>query len=390
MTTRARRAATPMAVALTTATLLSACGTAAPAARTPAAEVKGGGAPFLATSLTTPAATWAVVVMGGSAASHNNFWQLFVRLAGSGSWRLVTPPGVPDNGGLVVAAESGQSVITAFRPSQYLTFTPLTHTADAGHAWSSLNPVDAALANVPDALAVAPSNGRVLALLADGTVKAAAPGAAAWHTLVTKHQLARTPAGQRCGLSGLTAASLTPGGVPIIGASCADPGVVGILALSGGTWHAAGPALPATLARQRISVLRLTRAGRTTAALIAAGTGRATRIFAAWSTDDGVHWALSPQLRLHGAAVTSASFRSGSAAVVVAGRRGAVITDGQTWKALPSLPPGTATIAQGPTGTFQALAVHRSTLTVWQASALSAAWRMTQTISVPIQYGSSG
>ena len=42
--------------------------------------------------------------MGGSAADHNNFWQLFVRPAGTGSWRLVTPPGVATNGGLVVAS----------------------------------------------------------------------------------------------------------------------------------------------------------------------------------------------------------------------------------------------------------------------------------------------
>jgi hypothetical protein len=59
----------------------------------------------------------------GSAASHNNFWQLFVCPAGCGRWRLATPPGVPGNGGLVVAGGSGQSVVTAFRPSQYLTFT---------------------------------------------------------------------------------------------------------------------------------------------------------------------------------------------------------------------------------------------------------------------------
>jgi hypothetical protein len=149
--------------------------------------------------------------------------------------------------------------------------------------------------------------------------------------------------------------------------------------------------MPATLARLRISVLRLTRAGNTTAALLAAGTGRAASIFVAWSTDDGAHWALSPRLLLHGAAVSSASFGpGGAAAVVIAGRRGAVITDGQTWKALPSLPRGTATVAQGSAGTFQALAVHRATLTIWQASAQGTGWLKTQTIRVPIQYGSSG
>ena len=32
---------------------------------------------------------------GRSAASHNNFWQLFVRPAGTSTWRLATPPGWP-------------------------------------------------------------------------------------------------------------------------------------------------------------------------------------------------------------------------------------------------------------------------------------------------------
>ena len=90
------------------AALIAGCGSAAPAAPGPAAEATPAGAPFLATSLVTAAGTWAVAVMGGSAASHNNFWQLFVRPAGSRSWKLVTPPGTADNGGLVLAAAAGR------------------------------------------------------------------------------------------------------------------------------------------------------------------------------------------------------------------------------------------------------------------------------------------
>jgi len=378
------------ALATIAAALIAGCGTAAPAAHAPAAQVRGSGAPLLATSLVTPAGTWAVVVMGGTAASHNNFWQLFIRPAGTSRWRLVTPPGVPDNGGLVVAGGGGQSVATALRPSQYLTFTPLTRTTDGGHNWSSLGPLDAALANTPDALSAAPGSGRLLALLTDGTIKATAPGSAAWHTLVTRHMLAITPTGRRCRLTGLAAVSFTPAGTPIVAAHCASPGVAGILAASNGTWQAAGPAVPAALARLHITVLRLTRTGNATTALLAAGTGPGASILAAWSAD-GRHWALSPPFRVHGAALTSASFGpGGAAAVVMTGHHGAVITMGQAWKALPDLPPGTATLAPGPAGTFQALAVHRATLTIWQVSAAGTAWVKTQAIGVPIQYGSSG
>ena len=64
----------------------------------------------LPTSLVTAQGTWAVTVMGGSAADENNFWQLFVRPAGATRWSLVTPQGVADNGGLVAAAGDEQEI----------------------------------------------------------------------------------------------------------------------------------------------------------------------------------------------------------------------------------------------------------------------------------------
>ena len=119
------------ALALAAAALLAGCGSPAPATPGPAAEAPPGGAPFLATSTVTAAGTWAVAVMGGSVDQENNFWQLFIRPAGTARWQLVTPPGTADNGGLVLA-DGGQSLVTAFRPSQYLTYSPLIQTRDAG------------------------------------------------------------------------------------------------------------------------------------------------------------------------------------------------------------------------------------------------------------------
>ena len=83
--------------------------------------------PSPSTSLVTSAGTWAVAVMGGSAADHNNFWQLFVRLTATGKWRLVAPPGVASNGGLVMASPGAGSVVAAFRPSQDLSYSPARH-----------------------------------------------------------------------------------------------------------------------------------------------------------------------------------------------------------------------------------------------------------------------
>jgi hypothetical protein len=379
------------ALALAAAALLAGCGSTAPAASGPAAEAPPGGAPFLATSLTTAAGTWAVVVMGGTVAAENNFWQLFVRPAGSSTWKLVTPPGTADNGGLVLAGDGAQSLITGFRPSQYLTYTPLTLTRDDGQAWVSAGPLDAALADVPDALAAAPGTATLLALTAGGTAVLAAPGYTSWTTLTTQHSLAATPAGRRCGLEDLTAAAFAPPGTPLLGGTCDRPGTAGIFARTGGTWHAAGPAIPAALAGQDITVSRLTSTGQGLAALLTAGTGPAGTLLAAWSADDGGHWTLSPPLPLHGAALASASFGpGGTAAVITTGRHGEIIAStGSSWQLLPPLPAGTATLTPGPDGTADALAVNRGTLTVWHLTPGATQWTRTQVINVPIQYGSS-
>jgi hypothetical protein len=382
-----------VALVMASAALAAGCGNTAPSTGGVAAEAAPGGAPFLATSLATAAGTWALAVMGGSAASHNNFWQLFVRPAGSAQWKLVTPPGSADNGGLVVADAGGQSLITGFRPSQYLTYTPLVSTRDGGQAWSTAGPLDAAVANVPDALAVAPNTGQLLALLTSGTAKlAAAPGYTRWSVLTTQRAMAATAPGRRCGLRDLAAAAFTPSGMPLLGGTCSRPGTVGIFADRNGTWQSAGPPLPVTLARQAIAVVRLTRTAKQITALLRAGNGRAASLLAARSADNGGHWALSPPLPLNGAKLASASFGpAGGAAIMLSGNRAhAIMGPGSSWRLLPALPPGTATLAPGADGTFDALTVHHNRLTVWQLGPSASAWRTIQAMNVPIQYGSSG
>ena len=347
--------------------LTAGCGSTASSGPGPAPAAPSAGAPSLATSLGTAAGTWAITVMGGSAASHNNFWQLFMRPAGSTEWKLVTPPGVADNGGLVTANTGGQSLITGIRPSQYLTYTPLTTTRNGGVAWSPAGPLDAALANAPDALAAA-RTGHLLALLTNGTVKTATPGYTRWTTLATQRSLATAPAGRRCGLTALTAAAFTPTGTPLLAGRCSRPGTTGIFANDNGTWQAAGPALPAALDRQLTTVLRLTRTSTGNVALLETGAGPAASLLAAWSAGDGGRWALSPVVRLHGARLASASFGpAGETALVLTGNRAETITGpGATWRPLAALPAGTATLAPGPAGGFDALAVHRTRLAIWQ------------------------
>jgi hypothetical protein len=385
-----RRVLAGMTCAAVAAVLsIAGCGTA-PARRGASA---GGLVPVVSmdTSLGTAAGTWATVVMGGSAAQHNNFWQLFDRAAGSSTWKLVTPPGTADNGGLVLAAGPGPSAISAFRPSQLLTFTPLIQTNDGGQDWSALSPLDAPLASTPAALAVEPAgSGQLLALTTTSVALQASATATKWSTLVSMRTLAATPAGRQCGLRALTAAGYSPSGKPLLAGACSHPGVAGIFADQGGKWRSAGFTLPPSPAGQDITALRLLSAGDQTVALLQSGNGRAARLLAAWSGPAAGQWTISPPLELHGALASASFGPTGSVAAITSGGTAAMITEGaRSWHRLPLLPKGTATLAFGAAGPADALAVHNSTLTVWQLATSGMAWTRAQVINVPIEYGSS-
>ncbi len=377
------------ALALIFPGVLLAAGCASPPTPPPPPVPAAPPAPSLNTSLDTAAGIWAAVVMGGSAAQNNAFWEVFIRPATGTGWKLVTPPGTADNGGLVLAGTDGPEFVTGFRPSQDLTFSPLIQTTNSGQDWTSLNPLDAALASTPDALAIQPGSGHLLALLADSTAEQASSGGASWSVLVTRQTLAATPPGQRCGLTAVTAVTYTPAGNPVLAGTCDRPGTAGIFTGDGRTWQAAGPAIPAALAGSDITVRRLTRNGQGMTALLQAGTGSDASLLATWSAD-GSHWTLSPPLPLGDADLTTVSFGpGGTAAIITTAHHGQVIAAGSTWQPLPPLPPDTATLAPGPRGTTQALAVIRGTLTIWQHTPGQATWTKAQVLTVPIPYGSS-
>jgi hypothetical protein len=344
----------------------------------------------LATSVATPAGTWAVVVMGGSAARHNNFWQLLARPAGTPEWRLVTPPGVASNGGLVAAPAGGGSLVAAFLPSQQLAFSPLAATSNGGATWSA-GLLDTRLASLPGALAASPRGGRLLALLANGTVESSTAGAARWSRLVTPASLARSAGGQRCGHERPTAVSFSPSGQPLLAVACSRPGTAGIFALTGGAWRLAGPALPSTLATRLVTVIGLSVTPSGETALLEAGTGPGALLVAAWSGGGG-RWALSPALPLGGALVRSFSAGPGGAlAVMLNGRAGVTLTPASSsWLWLPFLPAGSQTVAVGPGGRVDALAAAGTKFTDWAWTGGSSGWAQVATVRVPIQYGSSG
>ncbi len=350
----------------------------------------------LSTSLVTAQGTWAVAVMGGSAASHNNFWQLFVRPAGASRWSLVTPEGVADNGGLVAAGAS-TSLVVGFRPSQNLAYSPLATSTDTGKNWAP-GLLYADLADTPGAIAVSPS-GRTLALLQDGTITAApTAGAAAagqWTPLTTRNALAASAPGRSCGLTSVVAVSFGPNKDPMAAGSCARPGVAGVFTDTGGTWRSAGLVLPGKgLGRDTVQVLGLGATAGGNVALLVAGNS----LLAAWW--NGTRWTVSDPVVA--SPVTANTVRAlgfgadGSAWLLLGGGRAETIGGaGDSWQALPPVPSGTmtlapagtATLAPGTGGAYDALAVSGSKLTVWRLA--QGAWAKVQLITVPIVYGSS-
>ncbi len=389
---------TRVGLALSCAGLLAACGSQRALVTSPAPPTV---TEPLSTSLVTAQGSWAVALMGGSAASHNNFWQLFVRPAGASRWSLATPEGVADNGGLVAAGAS-TSLVVGFRPSQNLTYSPLATSTDPGKNWTP-GLLDADLADTPGAIAVSPS-GRTLALLQDGTITAApTAGAAAagqWTPLVTRNALAASAPGRSCGLVGVNAVSFGPGKSPMAAGSCARPGVAGVFTDTGGTWQSAGLVLPG---KSAVQVLGLAATAGGNVALLAAGNS----VFAAWW--NGTRWTVSAPVKASSVTASSVTastvgalgFGAGGSAWLMLGDGHAETIGGAdgSWQALPAVPSGTVTLAPPPAatltptstatagGSYDALAVSGSKLTVWRLA--QGAWAKAQLITVPIVYGSS-
>ena len=397
---RAARGVRLTAAALGLALLAGGCGSVA--SRTAAAPAPVGPAPLaLQTSVQGAGVTWATVPMG-AASGADQFWQLFVLPAGGSPWFLRTPPNIATNGAIVLAAPdaagpggsgksagaAGKTLVAGVRPSLDLGYSPITSTSDQGRNWTT-SPPQSGLANVPDALAAAPGAGRLIALGRNGTVSVTGTAGGSWERLTTERALAAAPAARDCDLTGLTADAYTPAGTPVASGTCGQGGQLGLFAKTAATWQQATLALPASLSGQPVRVLRLTRSGNQDVALLEAGTAPSLSLLAAW-TSDGEHWRLSPILRAAGSAAVSASFGGGGTGVVLSGNRGATISGpGSSWRRLPALPAGRTVTLALPGGVTEALAANAGTLTIWQLAGDPGTWVKAESITVPIQYGSS-
>lgn len=341
----------------------------------------------LATTMSTAGGTWAVLPMGDLGQIANTFWQLFYRPAGDTRWSLVTPPGVADNGGLVLTGQ-GTSVTVAFVPSQDLRFTPLAWSSDDGAGW---NPavLPAAIDPVPDALGPAPGGSAQWAVTHSGARVTRVAGTLARATTVVTNATLEHASGGSCRT--LRVDALAGNGTSTFaGASCLDASRAPVFETVGDGWRVVGPELSS---RSPVSVLRLEVAGDALQAIVARSSGASVVLRLLSSNDAGATWTWSAPLRLRPAGtLVSVSPGPGAMWTVVwrsaAGstRLGAIL-HGSSWSTVTALPTGTQVLSSGAGTKLEALATEGSRLTVWQRD--DGRWVTVLTMTVPIQYGSS-
>jgi hypothetical protein len=340
----------------------------------------------------------AVLAMGHLDDPANTFWQLLYRSPG-GRWRLRTPPGVADNGGLALAIGSSTVTITAgFVPTADLTFSPLASTANAGSSWTTGNVIPFGLEAVPDALTgPGPSSlwalvrgGRGAPVPAGGAVVSGGTTTGRWSTLVTRNALALSGPGRRCGLQSLTAVMVTAPSTGVLGGSCTVAGQVGLFSGGPGHWRLVGPRLPSGA----VTVVRLAAVGPGLDALLAVRQGGSTQFVAAWGRTASGPWRLTSGLATSTTAglCSSSTTALGGFVVLVrerAGCQAALASPATTrWQHLPDPPTSTAVVLDGDQGTIDALTVRSTVFADFRLTS-AGTWQRVQTMRVPIQFGSS-
>jgi hypothetical protein len=352
----------------------------------------------LTTTFATGNGAIAVVAMGRIGDPLNTFWELFSRPDSTSRWTLATPPGVADNGGLVTSPGPGSIddalLLTGFEPSQLLAFSPLALSKNQGKSWSP-GLVPGGLAAVPDAVA-ASSGAEWLALVrtGGGEILRSTGSPSDWSKLAGRDELASSAAGRSCGVGLLTAVAVDDAG-PLVGTACTVKGVVGIFGLTGGVWRQLGPRLSGTSESGTTEVLRLVDADGVTNGLVAAKTTSKTTLIGVAKANGGPWSRSSPLALARGSRIVSTGVEPrGGFVVLTSTVHGGPAVDMETgpgggWRSLPTPPSGTAAVVVSGDGVVDALSVSLVQLTDWRLDAAAGAWNKTETVTVPIQFGSS-
>jgi len=340
-----------------------------------------------------------VLAMGHLDDPTNTFWELFVRSASDSSWRLRTPPGVADNGGLILATSAVGSFTAGILPSLHLTFSPLAQSMSGGQAWSPGH-FPTGLAVAPNALASA-SSGALFAVGSNdgGSLYASEGIASSWKRVITSRSLASSVKG--CTVRSITAVTLSSSGKPILGLSCSSGARLGVVTASQappatGSWRTIGPSLGGDPGVTSVLRLEATADGITGLATITSKT-HTESLVAVWGQGAAPLWEQSQRRALPaGWAIASTSvgpsgqdqqvaalLRSGAKRQIVEVDRGS-----KAWSELPSPPANTEAITTL-ASEIDAFVVSGSRLSIWTLPKGASTWHKAEGVVVPLQYGSS-
>lgn len=346
----------------------------------------------LATSVSIDGATFAAIPMGDLSEPLNTFWQLFKLSAGSVHWTLDTPPGIADNGGLVIEGGSPSLLAVAIRPSNLLTFTAIA--VLGAHAnWSNGGLIPGALVGAPTAFVGTKVASFAAVKTAGGAVVRSKNGLSSWTRIGTAAELSAVAAGT-CRVRAVDALA-TNAGLPLYaGVSCSAGNRAGIFAFDGSSWRVIGPKLGRLGTGASRTVLMLSASPLGLTAIIATTSTEKIRLVVARSSN-GSSWASTPPLSLPASASIASLGTTGNAGAYVVWRENgvfaAVATANNRWSTLPRLPDDALTIAlpQGPSGSVDAVGGRHSTFLGWRLDRGTSRWQQTESFTVPILYGSS-
>ena len=365
-----RRGAAGLAVAaLVGITGLAAAGCTS--GRTVSGPILSGASTPLATSVDTDSGVWAAVPMGQLSDPNNTFWQLFYRPNGGGVWAdHIAATATATNAGVNVGA-AGTELVAGVQAAEHLTFSPVVRTDDSGKSWRD-GLLPAALARMPQALAAGPSGEAAAIVRGPRLLTAPASDLTVWTD--SSATLRRSP----CAAARPNAVRWV-GDRFLVGATCSQPGVVGVLDLSSG--KLVGPSLPA--GDGPVPVVALAGGSTGVGALLVVQ-GRWVAASAGPGFND---WTESAPLTVDPSAVKSVVAEDDGGFLLLSDGALAEYRPGGQWTELPAPPAGTATVARERGGRLSALVVNGTTLTDWELTA--GRWIPGPVLQVPILYGAS-
>ena len=337
----------------------------------------------LATSVTSAGGTWAVVPAGQIDDPHNTLWQLLEVPPGTDQWTDdVTATGAATNGGLVLAA-AGPTVEVAVVPFGQLQYSPVVAVSSG-----TSGPLPVGIKAAVSALAVGPG-GRTAAVTGDGRILEATGTLDTWRPVAGLAQLSGAVA-----VNGVT---YGPHGTLMAGATAGRPGRVDLYERGpDGQWSLVGPELPASDRSDRAEVVWLGMPSAGVTALVALTGPGGDRLTVTGQSPAGTGaWAIGPTLAMPDRdSLLSVSALDGQ--VLVLQQRGRRLTlDGSTgpdgaWTRYPTPPAGTVDVLRTVQADAQivALSVDGARLTSYTLDHKD--WRPTQTLTVPLESGTSG